>query len=33
MISDFRLDADEICALLGFKAASCGNPLALEKNI
>jgi hypothetical protein len=27
MISGFRHDVDEICALLGFYAASSGNPL------
>jgi hypothetical protein len=27
MISGFRRDADEICALIGYNAASGGNPL------
>jgi hypothetical protein len=27
MTSGFRRDADEICALLGYNAASSGNPL------
>jgi hypothetical protein len=27
VISGFRRDADEICALLGYYAASNGNPL------
>jgi hypothetical protein len=27
LISGFRRDADEICALLGYYAASCGNCL------
>ena len=27
VISGFRRDVDEICALLGYYAASCGNPL------
>jgi hypothetical protein len=27
MISDFHGDVDEICALLGYHAASIGNPL------
>jgi hypothetical protein len=27
VISGFRRDADEICALLGYNAASSGNPL------
>jgi hypothetical protein len=26
-ISGFRRDADEICALLGYNAASIGNPV------
>ena len=25
LISDFRRDVDEMCALLGYYAASCGN--------
>ena len=27
LIPGFRRDVDEICALLGYYAASCGNPL------
>jgi hypothetical protein len=29
VISGFRRDADEICALLGYNAASSGNPLPM----
>jgi hypothetical protein len=28
VISDFRRDVDQICALLGYYAASSGNPLS-----
>jgi hypothetical protein len=32
LISGFRRDVDEICALLGYYAASCGNCLQTFRN-
>jgi hypothetical protein len=32
VISGFRCDADEICALLGYNAASSGNPLPMFRD-
>jgi hypothetical protein len=33
VISGFRRDIDDICALLGSYAASCGNPLPTFRDI